>query len=59
MLKTTDINYMSYYSQNPALQDYYATLPRPIRERLDESGVEISTLGELKQVVEHMLEHQV
>lgn len=44
----------SYYSDNPDLRDYYFSLNEPIRNRLDESGVEISTLGELKQVVEHM-----
>lgn len=45
---------MSYYFDNPELQDYFLSLPEPIRDRLKESGVEISTLGELKQVVEHM-----
>lgn len=45
---------MSYYFDNPELQDYFLSLPEPIRDRLNESGVEISTLGELKQIVEHM-----
>lgn len=45
---------MNYYFDKIELRDYYLSLPEPIRDRLNESGVEISTLGELKQVVEHM-----
>ncbi|WP_165445256.1 hypothetical protein [Bacilliculturomica massiliensis] len=43
----------SYYFDKIELRDYYLSLPKTIQDRLNESGVEISTLGELKQVVEH------
>ena len=44
----------SYYFNKIELRDYYLSLPKDIQKRLNESGVEISTLGELKQVVEHL-----
>ncbi|WP_312648541.1 hypothetical protein [Aminipila sp.] len=49
-----NVNSSSYYYDNPDLRDYYLSCSQGIRNRLDESGVEISTLGELKQVVEKM-----
>lgn len=45
---------MSFYFDKMELRNYYLSLPESIRNRLNESGVEITTLGELKQVVEHM-----
>jgi len=54
VIDNKSVNLSSYYCDNPDLKDYYLSLSKPIRDRLDESGVEISTLGELKQVVEHM-----
>lgn len=45
---------MSYYFDKIELRDYYLSLPESIRDKLNESGVEISTLGELKQIVEQM-----
>ncbi len=49
-----NVNSSSYYYDNSDLRDYYLSCSQAIRDRLDESGVEISTLGELKQVVEKM-----
>ena len=46
---------MNYYLTDPALREYYLTLPEFVQMSLVESGVEISTLGELKQVAEHMM----
>lgn len=53
-MDTCNMKGSNYYSDNPDLRDYYLSLNEPMRNRLDSSGVEISTLGELKQVVEHM-----
>ena len=47
---------MVYYEENPELREYFETLPKHVKLQLVESGVEISTLGELKQVAEHMME---
>lgn len=57
MTDINSVNLSSYYFDNPDLRDYYISLSKPVRDRLDESGVEISTLGELKQVVEHMIQN--
>lgn len=46
----------NYYEQNPELQEYFDSLPEAVRDRLITSGVEIATLGELKQVAEHILQ---
>ena len=48
-------DFMSYYTENPDLQEYFLSLPKPIQIALVESGVEISTLGELKLVSEHLM----
>jgi hypothetical protein len=53
-LNNFNVNSSSYYYGNADLRDYYLSCCQTIRDRLDESGVEISTLGELKQVVENM-----
>ncbi|QHI71770.1 hypothetical protein [Aminipila terrae] len=53
-MNNLNINQSSYYFGNPDLRDYYSSCSQAIRNKLDESGVEISTLGELKQVVENM-----
>ncbi len=47
---------MTYYESNPQLREYFETLPECIRARLLNAGVEITTLGELKQVTEHLRE---
>ena len=57
MTNVTSINYDSYYFKTPELQEFYLSLPQSVQNRLDHSGVEIATLGELKQAVSHM-EHQ-
>ena len=46
---------MGFYFDKIELRDYYLSLPKTVQDRLNESGVEISTLGELKQVVENMM----
>lgn len=46
---------MSYYFDKIQLRDYYLSLPESVRTRLDESGVEISTLGELKLAAESFM----
>lgn len=55
MIDFENVNKSSYYFTNPDLREYYLSLAQPVRNRLDESGVEISTLGELKQAVDHMI----
>ena len=55
MINYENVNLSSYYYSNPELREYYLSLPQPVRQRLDESGVEITTLGEVKQVVEHII----
>ncbi|MBN7773801.1 hypothetical protein [Clostridium aminobutyricum] len=50
-----NVNLSSYYYKNPDLRVYYLSLAEPIRNRLDESGVEISTLGELKLSVDRII----
>lgn len=54
MIDYNSVDLSNYYCTNKDLKDYYLSLPKPIRDRLDESGVQISTLGELKQTVEYM-----
>lgn len=46
-------NVERYYESNPDLRDYFASLPVEVKELILESGVEISTLGELMEVAEH------
>lgn len=55
MVDFKTVNLSSYYFTNDDLRDYYLSLPLPVRNRLDEAGADISTLGELKQVASHML----
>ncbi len=43
------------YLNNPELSSYFSTLPPLIKQRLLESGVEISTLGELQQCAAHFI----
>ncbi|MEG2039161.1 MAG: hypothetical protein RRZ73_05485 [Oscillospiraceae bacterium] len=47
---------MCVYLCNPDLSDYFFSLPSNIKERLLNSGVEISTLGELKKCAEHFMQ---
>lgn len=47
-----------YYMDNPDLNEYFKSLPEHIQDALSESGVEISTLGELQQCAEHMINSQ-
>ncbi|MFU0831386.1 MAG: Glycine dehydrogenase (aminomethyl-transferring) [Oscillospiraceae bacterium] len=42
-----------YYESNPDLRDYFNSLPVDIKNQILQSGVEISTLGELMKVAEH------
>lgn len=42
-----------YYYQNAELRDYFDTLPVEIKNKIMDSGVEIATLGELKQCAAH------
>lgn len=43
----------TYYESNPDLREYFNSLPGEIKNQILESGVEISTLGELMKVAEH------
>jgi hypothetical protein len=43
----------TFYENNPDLRDYFESLPIDVKNRILESGVEISTLGELMKVAEH------
>ena len=43
----------TFYENSPDLRDYFESLPIEIKDRILESGVEISTLGELMKVAEH------
>lgn len=42
----------TFYENNPALRDYFESLPIDVKNRILESGVEIMTLGELMMVAE-------
>lgn len=44
----------TFYENNPQLRNYFESLPIFVKNRILESGAEISTLGELMQVAEHM-----
>ncbi len=46
----------TFYENNPDLRVYFENLPIDVKNRILESGVEISTLGELMQVAEHIRE---
>lgn len=46
----------TFYENNPDLRGYFENLPIDVKNRILESGVEISTLGELMQVAEHIRE---
>lgn len=41
------------YEENPRLKEYFDSLPTDIQSKILDSGVEISTLGELMKVAEH------
>lgn len=45
------------YLDNPDLSPYFSSLSPVIQERLLNSGVEISTLGELKKCAEHFMQN--
>lgn len=47
---------MTFYENDPQLRDYFESLPIVIKNRILESGVEISTLGELMQCASHMMQ---
>lgn len=42
----------TFYENNPSLREYFESLPIQVKNRILESGVEISTLGELMMVAE-------
>lgn len=42
-----------YYITNPDLREYFLSLSPEVKDRILDSGVEISTLGELMKVAEH------
>lgn len=44
----------TFYENNPDLREYFESLPIVVKNRILESGVEISTLGELKQCAENI-----
>lgn len=44
----------TFYENNPDLRDYFESLPIEIKDQILKSGVEISTLGELMKVAEHL-----
>ena len=45
---------MTVYDENiPGFREYFESLPIQVKNRILESGVEISTLGELMQIAEH------
>ena len=49
-LQSTDV-----YFFNPDLDEYFASLPPKTKSRIVSSGVQIATLGELKQCAEHLM----
>lgn len=44
----------TFYENNPELREYFESLPIEVKNRILKSGVEISTLGELKQCAENL-----
>ncbi len=46
----------TFYENNPDLRYYFESLPIDVKNRILESGVEISTLGELMEAAEHIKE---
>lgn len=44
----------SYYEANPVLNEYFLSLPLDIQQQLNELDQEISTLGELMLMAEHL-----
>jgi hypothetical protein len=46
---------MNYYETDPQMREYFDSLPVSARTQLVESGVIITTLGELKQAAEHLM----
>jgi hypothetical protein len=44
----------TFYEDNPDLREYFESLPIDTKNRILESGAEISTLGELMQIAEHV-----
>ena len=47
---------MNYYEADPQMREYFESLPVQVKMELVESGVEFSTLGELKQAAIHLME---
>ena len=41
---------------DPRMREYFSSLPAIVQESLRQSGVEISTLGELKKCAEHFMQ---
>lgn len=46
----------TFYENDPELRNYFESLPIEVKNKILESGVEISTLGELMKVAEHIKE---
>ena len=47
---------MTFYENNPDLRYYFESLPIDVKNKILDSGAEICTLGELKQVAEHLIQ---
>ncbi|HWS42419.1 MAG TPA: hypothetical protein VN421_04960 [Pseudoflavonifractor sp.] len=43
--------------EDPAMKNYFLSLPQGVRRYLEDSGVELSTLGELMMIGEHFKEN--
>lgn len=43
----------NFYLNDPALSPYFNSLPVAVRKIILDSGVQVSTLGELQQIAEH------
>lgn len=47
----------SFYENNSDLREYFQSLPVQVKSQILKSGAEISTLGELMQIAEHLKEN--
>lgn len=45
-----------FYKANPDLYEYFNSLPPAVQKQITESGAEISTLGELIQCAQHLMQ---
>lgn len=42
--------------QDPAMKQYFDTLPKNVQETIVQSGVEVSSLEQLKQCAQHFMQ---